>query len=1354
MKNTSKKAKRVLAMFLAMMMCLSMLNLTAFAEESAGGNTAASEPAQAATDGAPSTAVTDTPVTNETPATQPTEAPKPAETAAPTAAPTAEGTAAPAPSASAAPSAAATETPAGEPTLAPSAQPTQQPADEGSDDAPNGAAPDAGTPGADEEKPAEHEHTWENGKCTTEGCGAVCEHKEHTPEGKCTVCEAECEHQYNTDEPDGKCTVCGAECEHQYNTEEPDGKCTVCGAECEHKYKTEEPDGKCTVCGAECEHEFDKETGICKKCNLLNPEAEKIDVANADEFVKALSAESKAKVINLTAEISLSKELTIDKSVTIRGAKLSCYGYLSVTNGAKVTLENFWGVRITTTGSALTIGKQVTITTLIVTDGGTLNMEEGAHADNVTVDKSSNFTMNGGTIESTVSMAVYVINNSTFVMNNGTIAGGNECVNLGFSSTFDMKGGTIKAAKVSGVDISGEFRMSGGCIESCLGPGVMARSKSTITISGGTITNNVGGINANGATVQVSSGKISDNTATYGGGIYANCSTVAISGAEITDNKATYGGGIYVAGSTLTVSGGTISYNAATTKQGGGIYAQSGSFAMSGGSIIYNEATGYGGGIYCSNVTPNMSGGSITANTCGSYGGGVYCYKGNLSVSGDVAITGNTKNGVPHNVYVGNEIYVTGAMGANANVGFTVSAPAAGKRFAKGKDYTLAAEDAKKFTLDVVDTDLEPGVGEGNILVLKTRAIEPSEAKYEKDGEEVIVSLQTALIEVPVGGTVTLITDVTSAADINVPHDVTLDLAGHTLNLNGHHIVVPSGMSFTLDCPNGGMITGGGDSSTNGGAVEVNGAFIMNSGTLCGNTGLYGGAVYVASGGQFTMNGGTINGNTASNGGGIFVQTGAVAYVNAGKITNNTATCKAEEDESLYPYGGGGIYVNGGKSGKENGKLYLKNVAVTANEAGSGTADRPQFNAGAGLSACPTSNTKIYITSGGVIAGNLPGINGKPISQVFVDEGNDNSKHEVFLSKYALGGGVYNWTDAEGKPLVGAGEEVNLTNGGKVNAFSDLKVNLDVLGGIASVIISGNTSAYSGGGIGSNGDVIIGEDKAVLPIRKVVDGEGTPAQTEFKFDVTLTQNGSPYAGSVVLNGAEMNGDKSGKFTLTLKAGETKVLTNMDAGVAYTITEQPSGASSVTVNNEKSNTISGTTQLESAGVAEIVFTNTYDASTPTPPPTNPPVVVIPTPTPTPTATPTPTPEPTEEPTPTPEPDEEIPDEDVPLGTPKPEPTPEPDEEIPDEDVPLGTPKPEPTPEPDEEIPDPDVPLGPSEPEPTPEPEEEIPDEDVPLANTPKTGDNADIWFLLSVISAAGLVFLGAAEWKKRKGSHGA
>ena len=144
------------------------------------------------------------------------------------------------------------------------------------------------------------------------------------------------------------------------------------------------------------------------------------------------------------------------------------------------------------------------------------------------------------------------------------------------------------------------------------------------------------------------------------------------------------------------------------------------------------------------------------------------------------------------------------------------------------------------------------------------------------------------------------------------------------------------------------------------------------------------------------------------------------------------------------------------------------------------------------------------------------------------------------------------------------------------------------------------------------------------------------------------------------------------------------------------------------------------------------------------PETPPVIILPTPTPTPTATPTPTPEPTEEPSPspTPDPDDEIPDPDVPLGTPEPvpTPTPDPDDEIPDPDVPLGTPKPEqPTPTP--------IPTT----KPTPVPDEEIPDEDVPKGNVPKTGDDSAVWFLLTLVSGAGLVFLGADQWKKRKGA---
>lgn len=140
----------------------------------------------------------------------------------------------------------------------------------------------------------------------------------------------------------------------------------------------------------------------------------------------------------------------------------------------------------------------------------------------------------------------------------------------------------------------------------------------------------------------------------------------------------------------------------------------------------------------------------------------------------------------------------------------------------------------------------------------------------------------------------------------------------------------------------------------------------------------------------------------------------------------------------------------------------------------------------------------------------------------------------------------------------------------------------------------------------------------------------------------------------------------------------------------------------------------TAAIESSGNT-VTITNTYDEEIPDPTP--------PLGTPRPTATPTPTPAPSD-PTPTPDPDEEIPDDNVPLGTPKPEPTPEPEEELPDPDVPKAPA------EPDEDIPD-----------------EDIPDEDVPLASTPKTGDSRDLWYLLTFLSAAGLVLVAATGRKK-------
>lgn len=75
----------------------------------------------------------------------------------------------------------------------------------------------------------------------------------------------------------------------------------------------------------------------------------------------------------------------------------------------------------------------------------------------------------------------------------------------------------------------------------------------------------------------------------------------------------------------------------------------------------------------------------------------------------------------------------------------------------------------------------------------------------------------------------------------------------------------------------------------------------------------------------------------------------------------------------------------------------------------------------------------------------------------------------------------------------------------------------------------------------------------------------------------------------------------------------------------------------------------------------------------------------------------------------------------------------EEEIPEENPPLSD-------VPEEEIPEEDPPLAG-----TPGEEEEILEEDVPLADVPATGDMTAIWAAASVVSAAGLLFVG----KKRE-----
>ena len=117
-----------------------------------------------------------------------------------------------------------------------------------------------------------------------------------------------------------------------------------------------------------------------------------------------------------------------------------------------------------------------------------------------------------------------------------------------------------------------------------------------------------------------------------------------------------FGGGVYVAANgRFTLSGGKISGN--TAKYGGGVCVD-GAFAMTGGEISGNMADYYGGGVYVNESDLDLSGGTITGNTA-EYGGGVYLYNATFELSGGPIVTGNEADGKTSNVELEEDMFIT-----------------------------------------------------------------------------------------------------------------------------------------------------------------------------------------------------------------------------------------------------------------------------------------------------------------------------------------------------------------------------------------------------------------------------------------------------------------------------------------------------------------------------------------------------------------------------------------------------------------------------------------------------------------------------------------------------------------------
>lgn len=356
-----------------------------------------------------------------------------------------------------------------------------------------------------------------------------------------------------------------------------------------------------------------------------------------------------------------------------------------------------------------------------------------------------------------------------------------------------------------------------------------------------------------------------------------------------------------------------------------------------------------------------------------------------------------------------------------------------------------------------------------------------------------------------------------------------------TLNLSGGYV--------TNNCKDGNNAWHSDVNNTHGGggiALANDSVMNMTGGYVTGNySGLAGGGIYAGFWDcrvKFTMSGGTIASNCAEygEGGGLRIAGGTTGVIRTtGKvyITNN----KTNSDDD---WGGGGIFV------QESGNLTIMDALITNNSA---------KGFGGGVGACPTGKTLIVNEGGAAIYGNeakgeqmSDGGNGKDYdrtvaraSTVFMENGytdyfcvrkNEGANEPISLvTGLMAGGGAANWK--------GSCDEQPVTIGKSGYAAAKYLFGLDARPddtakgqavNAAKVIITGNYSGVHGGGIMTNGGLILGNpgDTKVVTATPELDITGIKALTK--------------------DGVEQNSGRDFHFQLTDKDGKVVGTAEADA----------------------------------------------------------------------------------------------------------------------------------------------------------------------------------------------------------------
>ena len=349
-----------------------------------------------------------------------------------------------------------------------------------------------------------------------------------------------------------------------------------------------------------------------------------------------------------------------------------------------------------------------------------------------------------------------------------------------------------------------------------------------------------------------------------------------------------------------------------------------------------------------------------------------------------------------------------------------------------------------------------------------------------------------------------------------------------------------------------------------GGIALENSSMSMTGGYVTGNySGLAGGGIYAGFFGgnvHFTMSGGTIAGNCAElgEGGGLRIAGGTTGVIQTtGKvyITNNITN-------SNNDWGGGGIFV------QESGILTIMDALITRNTAG---------GFGGGVGACPTGKTLIVNQDGAAIYENTAsgtnmsgGGNGKEYdttvakaSTVFMENGyadyfcvraKDGANDPISLVTGLMAGrGAANWKGScDNQPVsIGPsgyaaakylfGLDANPDGAAKTEAVN-----------AAKVIITGNHSNIHGGGIMTNGGLILGSPGGdVVTATPALNITGTKAllkdgvaqESGRDFHFLLKNDTGEEVGTATANGT------TGEFTISPNVQYTQAGT-----YTYTLSE--------------------------------------------------------------------------------------------------------------------------------------------------------------------------------------------------------